>query len=490
MTPLAGPYVLLGLPLLVAGLAYLLRGWPLIAAFLSALTTGVLSVLCLWLPLDRSAFVLGQELALGHPVVVAGQTLVLGPAGQVWLSFAFALATIFYLFAWRVPQGRSFFSFSLTILSLYVLIVLLQSFSLALLVLAMSTAPTVFMLHPGSGGSVRGALRYVLVTLLAVPLLLAAAWLMEQSLLGVENVEMARLALLPTALGFGLLLAVFPFGTWMPAVAVDAPPLATAFIFTAGQSMAVFLAFVFLRDTPLRLSDQATIDAIRLAGLVTAAVGGLMAAVQRDFGRLFGFAALSDFAYLLLALPAGGSQGSSLALLHMVNRAASITLFAAALSILRHHATSDRFDKLVGLARRLPVATIGLMLGGLALAGFPFTAGFPVRWAVTRAVWNWSSPLSIFTQQSAIATDISGGQTWMQILTLAAFLGSSAGIAIGLLRGLSAMLGPEPEADTPRQPALASAMVLALAALVIALGLYPHLFLEPVRTVARALLPL
>ncbi len=490
MTPLAGPYVLLGLPLLTAMLAYALRRWAILAAFLSAIMTGLLTVFCILLPLDRSAFVLGQEVALGQPVVVAGQSLVLDSAGQIWLAFAFGLATIFYLFAWRVSQGRAFHSFSLAVLALYVLIVLLPSFSLGLLVLAMSTAPTVFMLQPGLRQTVRGALRYVLVTLLAVPLLLGAAWLLEQSLVSPESAEMARLALLPSALGFGLLLAVFPFGTWMPAVAADAPPLATAFIFTAGQSMAVFLALVFLRDTPLRLSDQATLDALRLAGMVMAAAGGLMAAVQRDFGRFFGFAALSDLGYLLLALPAGGSQGSSLALLHMVNRATSITLFAAALSIVRQRAASDRFDQLSGLARRLPVATMGLTLGGLALAGFPFTSGFPVHWAVNRAVWNWANPLSVWTERLAAGPGISSGETWMQVLTLVAFLASSAGIVIGLLRGLSAMLGAESADDVVRQPAIASAMVLVLAVLVIVLGLYPQLFLDPVRMVAKTFMPL
>ena len=489
MTPLAGPYVLLGLPLLTAMLAYVLRRWSIDAATLSAVVAALLAVLCILLPLDRSAFVLGQELALGQRVVVVGQSLVLDSAGQAWLAFAFGLATILYVFAWRMPQGRSFYSFSLAILSLYVLMVLLQSFSLALLVFAMSTAPTVFMLQPGHRHTVRGALRYVVVTLLAVPPLLVAAWLMGQSLLGPDGAEMARLALLPTAIGFGLLLAVFPFGTWMPAVAADAPPLATAFVFTTGQSMAVFLALVFLRDTPLRLSDQATLDAIRLAGLVMAAAGGLMAAVQRDFGRFFGFAALGDLGYLLLALPAGGSQGSTLALLHMVNRATSITLIAAALSIVRQSAASDRFDQLSGLARKLPVATVGLILGGLALAGFPLTAGFPVHWAVSRAVWNSVDPLSVWTRHLTVSTSISTDQTGMQVLTLVAFLASSIGIVVGLLRGLSAMLGTEPGGEVAHQPTIASALVLVLGILVIALGLYPQLFLEPVRMVAQAFMP-
>ena len=66
-------------------------------------------------------------------------------------------------------------------------------------------------------------------------------------------------------------------------------------------------------------------------------------------------------------------------------------LMAAVLSIVRHRAATSRFRGLGGVARRLPVATGGLILGGLALGGFPLTAGFPTRWAISRAVWNCSS---------------------------------------------------------------------------------------------------
>jgi hypothetical protein len=49
------------------------------------------------------------------------------------------------------------------------------------------------------------------------------------------------------------------------------------------------------------------------------------------------------------------------------------------------------------------------------------------------------------------------------------------------------MFGSEPRGEIARQPILASAMVLLLAGLVIALGLYPQLFLEPVSEVVEAL---
>jgi NADH-quinone oxidoreductase subunit N len=462
MTAIPGPILLLVPLFLAAGITYLLRRWTILAALVAATTAGVLAFLCLRLPLDRSAFVLGQEVAFGRPVVVLGQTLQLNPVGEASLAFIFVLATAFYVLALITSQGRSFYPFSLAILALYAVTILLQAFALSLLMFALSAALAVFIIQGEQFGSVRGAQRYLLVSLLAVPLLLAAAWLVDPSLSGMQDAEMARRVLLPAALGFGLLLATFPFGTWMPAVAADAPPIVTAFVFTAGQAIALFLALVFLRDNPLILSDSATMTVIQLSGLVMCVSGGLMAAVQRDFGRLFGYAALSDLGVLVLALAAAGSQSVTLAFLHVVARSVSITLMATALAGLRYRATTDSFDGLAGMARRMPVTTVGLMLGGLALAGFPLTAGFPTHWAVYRAV---------------------SGEQWLWTLLLMA---SSAGIVIGLLRGLNAMLGAPGREDLIRPSVLARIVILALALLTVVLGLFPQLLLDPVQTVAQA----
>jgi formate hydrogenlyase subunit 3/multisubunit Na+/H+ antiporter MnhD subunit len=462
VNPIPGPILLLVLPLLAAGITYFVRRWAFLAALIASATAGVLAFLCLRLPLDRSAFVLGQEVAFGRPVVVMGQTLQLDAAGQLWLAFIFGLAVIFYLFAWRISQGRSFFSFSLAIIALYALVILLEAFSLQVLVYAISITLAVFIIQGGQLTSVQGAQRYLVVSLLAVPLLLAAAWLVDPARSTAQDAETIRRVLLPAALGFGLLLGAFPFGTWMPALAAGTPPIVTAFIFTAGQAMALFLMLAFLRDNSLILSDGATPAVIQIAGLVMAVSGGVLAAVQRDFGRLFGYAAMSDMGVLLLALVTTGSQSVTLVLLHLASRGVIIALMAAALAILRHRATTSRFDGLGGVARRLPLVTMGLVLGGLALAGFPLTAGFPTHWAVYRAV---------------------SGEELLWTLLLVA---SSAGIVIGLLRGLNAMLGAEPRDDVARQPIVASLIVLALAILVIVLGIFPQLLLDPANSAAQA----
>ena len=462
MNPLPGPILLFALPLLAAGVTYLFRRWAFLAAFVAAATSGVLAFLCLQLPLDRSAFVLGQEVGFGRPVVVMGQTLQLQPAGQLWLAFTFGLAGISYLIAWRISQGRSFFPFSQVIMALYVLVILLEGFSLQVLVYAISVTLAVFIVQGGQLTSVRGAQRYLVVSLLAVPLLLAAAWLMNPARSTPQDAETIRRVLLPAALGFGLLLGAFPFGTWMPALAATTPPVITAFIFTAGQGMALYLTLAFLHENPQILSDGIAPAVIQAAGLVMVVAGGVMAAVQRDFGRLLGYAAMSDMGILLLALAAAGSQSVTLVLLHLAGRGLELTLLAAALSILRHRATTDRFESLGGIARRLPVAAMGLAIGGLALAGFPLTAGFPTRWAVYRAM--------------------SGEEMLQPILLLA----SSAGIVIGLLRGLNAMLGDRPRDEVARQPRLASLLVILLAIVVILLGVFPQLFLKSASRAAQA----
>ena len=115
MTSIPGPLLLLVSPLLAALATYLLRRWVILAAFLSALTAGALAFLCMRLPLDQPAFVIGQEVVFGRPVVVVGRTLVLDPVGQAWLSFVFAFAALLYLVAWRLSQGRMFFSVSVAL---------------------------------------------------------------------------------------------------------------------------------------------------------------------------------------------------------------------------------------------------------------------------------------------------------------------------------------------------------------------------------------
>jgi formate hydrogenlyase subunit 3/multisubunit Na+/H+ antiporter MnhD subunit len=463
MTPLPGPILLVAILALAALLAFVVRRWAPASMLVAAVASGGLAVLCGWLPLDRSAYVLGQEVAFGRPVVIAGRTLILDAAGQSWLAVVCGTAALAFVLAWRLRQGRLFFSFGLVLLGFYALAALVQGLDLSVLAVVMGATPALFLLQGEKPGPVRGGDRYLVVTLLAAPLLLSASWLAGQGQPGAEGSAMARMALLPAGLGFGMLLAAFPFGTWMPALTAGAPPLSAALVMSVSQAMALYLVALFVQKTPWLLQDGALLEVVQFVGLVTAVAGGLMAAVQRDLGRLFGYAALCDVGIVWLALGTGGSQSMVLGLQHAANRSVPLLLMGACLALLRHRAGSDDLAALRGVARRLPIHTAGFVIGGLALAGFPLTAGFATHWGVGRAVtdahWSWTLLL----------------------------LASSAGVVIGLLRALAAMLGEEPRDDMGKQPVVRSVLVVLAAAVVIALGVFPQLFLPLVERAVEAL---
>ena len=157
----------------------------------------------------------------------------------------------------------------------------------------------------------------------------------------------------------------------MPALTADAPPLVSAFVLTISQGMAVYLMVTFVNSNPAAGNVPAVPATAQLVGLLMAAAGGLMAAVQRDWGRLLGYAALSSLGYFLLAWGTGSSHSLTLALLHMLNRAVAITLMAAALAILRQRLASDAFDGLHGVARRLPVSHGRAGVGGIGAGRIP-----------------------------------------------------------------------------------------------------------------------
>lgn len=463
MSGIPGPFVLIGLPLAMAVAVYLVRRWALIASLLSALTTAGLGVLCLRLPLDRPALVMGQAISFGQSVSILGRELGIDDASRIWLAFAFLSASMLFLFAWRISQGWTFFPTGLALTSLYSGVILLQHQTLAALTFAMAATLVVFVVQSGVHGPVRGALRYLVVTVLGVPLFLLAGWLIDQSTLRPENASLARQAVIPLAFGLGLWLAVVPFHTWLTALAADAPPLVTAFVACVGQGLVIWLGLDFLRDNPAAVEPWPVYPALQVAGLTMALIGGAFAAVQRDFGRLFGYALLANLGVLLLALGDGSSRGLTTALLHLAHRTGSAVLMAAGLAVLRHRAATDSFAGVSGLARRLPLTTVGLLGGGLGLAGFPLTAGFPTHWAVLRMV---------------------AGTQWPWVLAL---LASSAGIVVGLLRGLSALLGPETDRDIAPQPVIAAGLIALLLILNVAAALQPQLFLAPAEQVVQTL---
>ena len=469
---IAAPLFLMALPLALAPVVYLLRRWALLAASLASATALIMASLCLGSTFDRPASVLGLEVILGEPMIVLGREFALELAGGFTLGFVCLIAAIAFLFAWRVSQGGLFLPLGLIILSLLNATVMIRHFLFAVLFLWIASIVAVFIVQgdrqdPSTGpfnrlraSPGRGALRYLVMVSLAVPPLLITPWLIDLQALNPDNLALLRYAAVLLAIGFAILLAVVPFHGWVSAVAADAPPVVAAFVFTATNAVVLLLMLDLLQSYAWLSEDPQVFRLLRLGGLLMTAVGGLLAFAQRDFGHLLGYVVLSDMGCTLVALGVASPAALTAALLQVAHRSVGLMLTAMGLAVVHHRAGSDSFANLAGVARRLPLSTVGLVLGGLSLAGMPLTAGFPGRWAIYRLL---SSP------NLALALLLSG-----------------AGVAFGYLRGLSVLLAPSPESNAKREPIIASLIILAMIILCLWLGLRPQWLLPPIQRVVES----
>jgi len=480
---IAGPLPLIILPLAMALIVYFLRRWPIAVSLLASVTALVTAGLCLRLPLNDPVYVLGRELVLDHPsqmVVV----FILVTAAILFLCTRFTSQSPSLPFDGVYPeQGRraqdrrqvhpeqsrraqdtAFIPFGLAILGLLSGAATIRLFLFAALLLEIAAIVAVFAIQGDQlcpervegQGSTRAGLRYLVMTALALPCFLVAAWLFELHARYPHNVALAEPAVTLLALGFAILLGVVPFQVWLPAVAVEAPPIVTAFLIGTVNPVLLLLLISLFQRHPWLIADTQAFQLLTVGGLLTALVGGLLALGQQDFGRLLAYTALSDLGYLLLGLGTASIEGLTATAFQLVNRSLALVLASVGLAALRRYASSDAFADLGNVGRRMPLISAGLLAGLLSLAGFPLTGGFASRWPIYRLVYQEN-------HLYAIALVLSGGAA-----------------ALGCWRGLLALLGPDTHPELEREPIPTAAVMLILPLLCLTLGLFPQLFLPSI----------
>lgn len=463
---IAGPLLLLILPLAMAGIVYILLRWTSVSALLAVGTALALGIAVIALPLDQPARFWGdREIVLGEAVNFFGRELALEQADRLAMAFMFFTSAGIFFLAWRLESHSLLLPMGLGLLSLLSGALLIRPLIYAALLIEIAAALSIFALQTEGGTPSRGGLRYLTFTTLALPGLLVTHWLLERYALTPDETGLLSIAAVLLALSFALLLGVVPFHTWVPAVASDSVPLAGAFVLTIGNGAVWFLLLDFLETYPWLSSHPHFESIVSTAALAMVLVGGLLAPAQRRLGPLVGYAALVDSGAALMALGMNNRLGLMLVLLSLLMRPFGLVLMSAGLSGLRaSNGGADDLDTLRGLGWRAPWSTAALTFGGLSVAGLPVSAGFICRYALGRALVPSSPGSALF-------------------LLLAA-----AGVMVGLWRGLSALLVHPPSSEdqtavSPGSPeGRLTAVVVAVAILgCVGIGLFPQI-LAPLTT--------
>lgn len=173
--------------------------------------------------------------------------------------------------------------------------------------------------------------------------------------------------------------AQFPLHTWLPDAMAGPTPI-SALIHAA--TMVAAGVYVVARLFPLFLRSAVTLDALALVAAVTMVLGALAALAQDDLKRVLAYSTVSQLAYMLGGLAAGGYDA---AVFHLVTHAAfKALLFLCAGSVIRTVGT-NLMSEMGGLRRGLPVTFATMTVGLAALAGLPPFAGFWSKDAVLGA---------------------------------------------------------------------------------------------------------
>jgi proton-translocating NADH-quinone oxidoreductase chain L len=159
--------------------------------------------------------------------------------------------------------------------------------------------------------------------------------------------------------------------TWLPD-AMEGPTPVSALIHaatmvTAGVFLVIRCSYIF-EYSPLALSF------VTIIGALTAFFAATTGLFQNDMKRVIAYSTCSQLGYMVFAC---GLSSYEVGIFHLSNHAFfKALLFLGAGSVI--HAMSDEQDmrKMGGLKNLLPFTYAIMLIGSLALIGFPFLAGF------------------------------------------------------------------------------------------------------------------
>jgi NADH-quinone oxidoreductase subunit L len=206
--------------------------------------------------------------------------------------------------------------------------------------------------------------------------------------LGLELDVMTTLAILLFIGAMGKS-AQFLLHTWLPD-AMEGPTPVSALIHAA--TMVTAGVFLVARMSPFFEAAPAAQTFVIAVGAITAFFAASVGLVQNDIKRVIAYSTCSQLGYMFVAMGVGAY---GVGMFHLFTHAFfKALLFLGAGSVI--HAMADEQDmrNMGGLFSRLKITWAVMLIGTLALTGFPLTAGYFSKDAVIEAAFASDSAVA------------------------------------------------------------------------------------------------
>ena len=174
--------------------------------------------------------------------------------------------------------------------------------------------------------------------------------------------------------------------TWLPD-AMEGPTPVSALIHAA--TMVTAGVFLVVRCSPIFEYSPFVLNIIVLVGATTAFFAGTIGLVQNDIKRVIAYSTCSQLGYMFFAAGLGAYH---IAIFHLFTHAFfKALLFLGAGSVI--HAFNDEQDmrNMGGVWKKIPYTYSLMIIGTLALTGFPFLSGFFSKDAIIETAYSSTS---------------------------------------------------------------------------------------------------
>ncbi|HXH54166.1 MAG TPA: NADH-quinone oxidoreductase subunit L [Gammaproteobacteria bacterium] len=206
---------------------------------------------------------------------------------------------------------------------------------------------------------------------------------MEQAFTFSANITLPAITFICLALFMGAMgkSAQIPLHVWLPD-SMEGPTPISALIHAA--TMVTAGVFMVARLSPLFEYSDVALNFILVIGSLTCLLMGLVGIVENDIKRIIAYSTLSQLGYMMTAM---GVSAYPIGMFHLTTHAffkALLFLGAGSVILALHH--EQDIWKMGGLRRKMPITYITMLIGSLALIGFPLFSGFYSKDLIIEAV--------------------------------------------------------------------------------------------------------
>jgi len=187
--------------------------------------------------------------------------------------------------------------------------------------------------------------------------------------------------------------------TWLPD-AMEGPTPVSALIHAA--TMVTAGVFLVVRCSPIYEYSPLALNLITIVGMSTAFFAATVALAQDDIKKIIAYSTCSQLGYMFFA---AGVGAYNVAMFHLFTHAFfKALLFLGSGSVIHSFKDEQNINLMGGVWKKLPYTWILMVIGTLALTGFPFLSGFYSKDAIIEFAYLKGSTAGYFAAGIGVFT--------------------------------------------------------------------------------------